>query len=208
MDEKLVFDDDEKNVGFFKHIWNEITDFFYYSIWDHICTAYYNLTWFFHNIKVFWSTLWQWRDWDHKYAIDTYCVMLEELAKRIETGVEESRAAKKKAKKIRELIELLKIDIDDVVLDKIMEDRKKNGMTSKKLDKWHDKGIKIRKQHRDKIFKILDGQDPIDFANKYAKEVDKLKERNPKKFEKGEHDWQYDTWVKIFDGSGAEGWWE
>lgn len=208
MDEKLLIEEDEKNVGFFKRHWQQITDFVCYEIWDPICTAYYNTCWFFHNIKVFWHTLWTWRDWDHRYAIDAYCVMLEELAKRIETGVEEEKAAKKKAKKIRELIELLKIDIDDVILDMIMEDRKKNGMTSEKLAKWHNKGIYIRRKHNAKIFSILDGQNPEEFTNKYEKEKEKLKARNPKKYEKGESQWHYDLWVKLFDGSGAYGWWE
>lgn len=189
-----------------KEIWEEISDFFEYTIWDNLEIGWYNLTWFFHNIKLFWKTLWEYRDWGHQYAVDVYIVCLEQLAKRIENGFEESRSASKKVQKIHELIELLKVDTDDLYTE-TWNNGIKNGEDPEKL---RDKCQTLTWEHKKKIFRLLSGQDPKKFNKKYKEAVEKFKKENSDKDCKPNlrSDDTYDIWVNLFDGSGAESWWE
>lgn len=204
MIKELSFEKENKNV-LIKFL-EKITDFFEYTIWYNLKTGWYNLTWFFHNIKVFWKTLWDYRDWDHQYAIDAYIVCLEQLANRIENGFEEKRSASKKVQKIHELIELLKIDIEDVITETWNSGIDKG----EDHEKLYDKCQKIPIEHKKKILRILEGQDPKKFEKKYQEELEKFKKEHPEKDSKFYHGVgdNYDIWVNLFDGSGVESWWE
>lgn len=190
---------EEQKQKFWKHVWEEICDFFRYTIWDNIEMFFYNLWWFFHNLRVFGKTLWRWRDWDHGYTKDLYIVCLKEIAKAIEKGPTETRCAKKKIKKIHELIELLKIDIEDVASDEIIAGRK-IGIKEEKLQR---RAKEKQEAHYDKIVHILKGQDYKSFEKKYDEIKEKMKRDHPNKSIDS-----YEVWIRTYDGSGAGNWWD
>lgn len=187
-----------------KEIWEEICDFFEYTIWDNLKTAWYNLKWFFHNIKVFWKTLWEYRDWDYAYLIDVNTVCLTQLANRIEKGFEDKRSASKKVAKIRELIALLNRDVEDEYLTKYEEQVAKGEITYKEV--FEQAEIEKRKNAKS-MFQIILGQDPKKFDEKYRKALENFKTEHPE-IDKTKMEDNYDIWVQIFDGSGIESWWE
>ena len=190
---------EQEKQNFCKHIWTEIRDFFKWTIQENIETFFYNLWWFFHNLKVFAKSLWKWRDWDHEYTKDLYIVCLKEHAKAIENGHQENRSAKKKVKKIHELIDLLETDIYDITSDEIIAGRKK-GIKEEKLQRC---ARQKQEAHVDKILRIIKGQDFKSFGKKYDDIAQKMKRDHPNK----EID-PYEIWVRVFDGTGAEGWWD
>lgn len=190
---------EEQKQKFWKHVWEEIHDFFRYTIWDNIEMFFYNLWWFFHNLRVFAKSLWRWRDWDHEYTKDLYIVCLKEHANAIENGHEENRSAKKKVKKIHELIELLETDIYDITTDEIIAGRRK-GIKEEKLQK---RAREKQEAHINKILQIIKGPDYISFNKKYEEIAQKMKRDHPNK----EID-SYEIWVRAFDGSGCETWWD
>lgn len=190
---------EEQKQKFWKHVWEEICDFFRYTIWDNIEMFFYNLWWFFHNLRVFAKSLWRWRDWDHEYTKDLYIVCLKEHAKAIENGHEENRSAKKKVKKIHELIELLETDIYDITSDEIIAGRRK-GIKEEKLQR---RAREKQEAHINKILQIIKGPDYISFNKKYDEIAQKMKRDHPNK----EID-PYEIWVRAFDGSGCETWWD
>lgn len=190
---------EQEKQKFWKHVWEEIHDFFKWTIWENIETFFYNLGWFFHNLKVFAKSLWKWRDWDHEYTKDLYIVCLKEHAKAIENGHKENRSAKKKVKKINELIELLETDIYDITSDEIIAGRKK-GIKEEKLQK---RALEKQEAHINKILRIIKGPDYISFGRKYDEISQKMKREHPnKKIE------PYEIWIRAFDGSGCETWWD
>ena len=148
-----------------KDRFEQIGDFFYYDLWVPITDIWYNTCWIFINIRTFWGTLWNYRDWDFAYIRDVNIILLAKLANRIENGIEDERSAKKKVAKIRELIELLKHDIYDETTEDILNGRKK-GKPEEEL-----KIAALEKQwnHKRKIASIFMGQDPKKFAKKYEK---------------------------------------
>ena len=182
--------------------WQKTKDFFQYNVWEKIKTLWYNLQWFFHNIKVFWKTLWNYRDWGYEYILDVCCVLLEQLAKRIETGHEETISATKKSKKIRELIELLKWGLEDHIMETYNENVKK-GVPKEENQR---QVTEMRDNYYDMIFKILKGQSTKELDEQIALEIEKIKIDNPEY--KDDTPFHYNIWVKAFDGSGIEGWWE
>ena len=173
------------------------------EILDDMVRAWYNLKWFFHNIKVFWKILWKYRDWDYAYLIDVNTVCLTQLANRIEKGNEDKRASSKKVAKIRELITLLNRNIEDEYLIKYKEQISKGKTTYQKV--FEQAEIEKRKNAK-AMFQILLGQDPKKFNEKYKKALEQLKTEHP------ETDTtkigNYDVWVQLFDGSGIESWWD
>lgn len=190
---------EEQKQKFWKRVWEEIHDFFKWTIWDNIKIFFYNLWWFFHNLRVFGKSLWRWRDWDHEYTKDLYIVCLKEHAKAIENGHEENRSAKKKVKKIHELIELLETDIYDITSDEIIAGRRK-GIKEEKLQR---RAREKQEAHINKILQIIKGPDYISFNKKYDEIAQKMKRDHPNK----EID-PYEIWVRAFDGSGCETWWD
>lgn len=200
MKTETLFEEETKK-NFWSRVWEEITDFFEYTIWDNLKTTWYNLEWFFHNLKVFWKTLWNYRDWDYEYLIDVNTVCLTQLANRIERGDEDPRSASKKVEKIRELVTLLNRDIEDEFLTKYEKQIEKGEMTYQQV--FDEAEIEKRKNAK-AMFRIVLGQDPEKFRKKYDEALEKHAKENP---EFGKDNF-YEVWSQLFDGTGIESWWE
>lgn len=181
-----------------RRAWNKVVDFFVYDIWENLADAYYNTKWFFRNLKVFWSTLWDWRPWDHSYAKDVYCIMLEQLARQIESGYEEQRSADKKARAIRALIKELKRDIDDEVM--AIEQEKHLS-----VEKTSQLSYGMMAHHISEISRMLRGQSPHEIDVELNFQIENFEKEHGRKPTPSE---LYDMRVELFDGTGVEGWWE
>lgn len=204
--------------------WNEkIKDFFKYTIWRNVSDWWYNTKWFFHNIIVFRPILKIWRDWDYEYQVKLFKFGLEQLAVAIEHGHEVEESRDKKVKAIRELIAELEYDYEDAMFDKYKRGERYNEQIekitkykdgsvsfkykeSKKIDqenKRYFKAVeKARKDHYQKIFNLILGQDKDYIVKEVNKRYDALTEEEKKIIDKGK------IYDELFDGSGIEGWWE
>ena len=182
---------------------DRISEFFKYDLQLYrITDFYYDVKWFFRNLKNFRKQLWNFRSWDHDHAVNMYICCLEQIAKSIENGHEEERSATKKVEKIRELIELLEYSkerLEDEMFD-LYDKLKKEGKTDNEIA---SESYKFYHEFCEKIFTILKGQDP---SILYRKCDAILEEKyGGKEYPKGS--W-YDEYVNLFDGSGANVWWD
>lgn len=182
---------------------NKIREFFKYDLRLYRVTNFcYNVKWFFRNLKNFRKQLWDFRSWDHTHAIDMYICCLEQLAKSIEKGHEEERSKVKKVAKIRELIELLRYSnerLDDELFD-LYDILRKEGKTNNEIAA---ESYKFYFEYYEKIFNILKGQDHSVICRK----CDAILEEKYGGKEYPHEEW-YDEYVKQFDGSGANEWWD
>lgn len=182
---------------------NKISEFFKYDLRLYRVTDFcYNVKWFFRNLKNFRKQLWDFRSWDHSHAIDMYICCLEQVAKGIENGHEEERSAAKKVEKIRELIELLRYSnerLDDELFD-LYDKLRKEGKTNNEIAA---ESYKFYFEFYEKIFTILRGQDHSVICRK----CDAILEERYNSKEYPHEEW-YDEYVKQFDGSGANDWWD
>ena len=182
---------------------NKIREFFRYNLGLYRLTNFcYNVKWFFRNLKNFRKQLWEFRSWDHSCAIDMYICCLEQLAKSIKNGNEEDRSATKKVEKIHELIELLKYSnegLEDELFD-LYDKLRKEGKTPNEITA---ESYKFYHKFCKKIFTILEGQDRSIICRK----CDAILEEKYGSKEYPHEEW-YDEYVKLFDGSGASGWWD
>ena len=183
-----------------KQFFSAVGDFFYFNVWTTLKDKYYDTTWFFHNLKTFWKTLCDFRDWDYEYIIDVYVTCLEQLAKSIINGPEEKRSANKKVAMIREVIRLLKADVDEEYLKKYEEQLKNNEITYTQV---FNEANTQRRKNLQAAFNIIIGQDPEKFDKKYQNAITKwTKKHNNQKPDR------YEIWLDLYDGSGIENWWE
>jgi hypothetical protein len=186
-----------------KEFWQNFKDFFKYDLsFYKVRDFFYNLKWFFKNLKNFRKQLWDFRSWDHSHAVDMYICCLEQIANSIENGHEEERSAAKKVVKIRELIELLRYSnerLDDELYD-LYDKLRKEGKTNNEIAA---ESYKFYFEFYEKIFTILKGQDHSVICRK----CDAILEEkyNGKNYP---HDEWYDEYVNLFDGSGANEWWD
>ena len=182
---------------------NKISEFFKYDLRLYRVTDFcYNVKWFFRNLKNFRKQLWDFRSWDHTHAIDMYICCLEQIAKSIENGHEEERSAEKKVAKIRELIELLGYSnerLDDELFD-LYDRLRAEGKTNNEIAA---ESYKFYHEFCEKIFTILKGQDHSVICRK----CDAILEERYGGKEYPQEEW-YDEYVKLFDGSGANEWWD
>jgi hypothetical protein len=131
-----------------------------------------------------------------------YICCLEQIANSIENGHEEERSAAKKVVKIRELIDLLRYSndcLDDELYD-LYDKLRKEGKTNNEIAA---ESYKFYHEFYEKIFTILKGQDHSVICRK----CDAILEEkyNGKNYP---HDEWYDEYVNLFDGSGANEWWD
>ncbi len=182
-----------------RRICRTVWEFLKYDAWRFgIRDTYYNVWWFFHNLKVFWKTLWEWRSWDYSYINDAHIMMLGQLADQIKNGYEEDRSANLKYLAIQSLISELKRDVEDEAW-KIKEQKK---LSNEEYDKLYDGLVN---EHFKKIFRLMRGQDgdTVDALLQPLKDdFKKTHGREPNPHE------SYDMWTSVFDGTGIGGWWE
>ena len=186
-----------------KEFWQNLKEFFKYDLsFYKVQDFFYNLKWFFRNLKNFRKQLWDFRSWDHSHAVDMYICCLEQLANSIENGHEEERSAAKKVVKIRELIELLRYSnehLDDELFD-LYDKLRAEGKTNNEIAA---ESYKFYFEFYEKIFTILMGQDHSVICRK----CDAILEERYGGKEYPHEEW-YDEYVKLFDGSGANEWWD
>lgn len=174
-----------KKYPWYKELWWDIK----YYCWNIPSEWYYNVKWFFGNLWRFRKILWNYRTWDFSYCNELFAESLEWLAHTIENGHEEQRSANKKAKKIKELVKLLRKLTDASDFDTWENPKYWKG---NKLLIPTDKLADIQRIRMEdtlvKILCIIKGQHPNDIEHSMAD--------------------NYDEYVKEFDGTGYYGWWD
>lgn len=115
------------------YVWSQVRDFFY------------DIYYFFKNLRLFSKDLWRFRPWDHEYCRDIYCTALEILKEEIyRNGHEVDEDRLKKVNDMEELLRLLQIDVFDALYEnKLFVDvHTKKGMN--KFNKLYAQGEKAR----------------------------------------------------------------
>ena len=182
-----------------RRICRNVWEFLKYDVWHFdIRDTYYNVWWFFHNLKVFWKTLWEWRPWDYSYINDVHIMLLGHLANQINTGNEEQRSAHLKYVAIQSLISELKRDVED----EAWEIRTQKKLSNEEYDQLYDSMLD---DHFKKIFRLMRGQDNDSFNDMYRIMHNEFKATHGREPDMEE---SYDMWVTLFDGTGVGGWWE
>jgi len=188
-----------KNISGVQTFCRTVWEFLKYDIWSFgIKDTYYNIWWFFHNLKVFWKTLWEWRSWDYSYINDVHIMMLEQLGDQIEHGSEEERSAHLKQCAIQSLISELKRDVED----EAWKIREQKNLSNEEYNKLYNS---MEDKHFKKIFRLMRGQDEESVDVLYQLLKDDFKKSHGREPDTEE---AYDIWVTVFDGTGVRGWWE
>lgn len=183
-----------------KQILSDIKDYFVYDVWDPIRRKWNSFIWFFKNVKIFWKTLIQFRDWDFQYCVDLFIVGLERLAKRIENGNEEERSSNKKVRAIHKLIHELQRDVWEEAYEKFEKEEVHNQMCE--LQQVEDQ---LEEQRFNNVMRILHGRREK-LNEEYREAIKQWETEHPDK--QATSDDLYDIWVELFDGTGYDGWWE
>lgn len=130
----------------------------YYLIYVPSCWIS-DIKWFFRNLKRFWKTLWNFRNFDYAYVIDLFIVGLRALKEGLIH--EEDNKRKLKQKKISELIVLLH-ELNNE------GDEWFNRPEHESIEAFQEKLLKVEEKRAQKIWKILKGQKNIDYnTDKY-----------------------------------------
>lgn len=202
-------------------------DFFKYTIWYNTKNFFYDLKWYFRNLKNFNKALWNFRSFDHIYCVNMYVRSLELLRDSISNGNEERTSANKKVNKINELIELLKqydtytddaykdigffnYDLkwkknDDGSVQMVVDENDKERKEKHKQFLKREK--ELEHEYRSKITKILFGQSEREIKRLEREFKRKTKEELQDSVAPSSVE-NYNLWVNVFDGSGCRGWWD
>lgn len=213
----------KEKLSFFERI----TDFFEYSICWKIKDWFYNTREYLHNIKKFNKLAKTWRPWDAKYQIDLFKFGLTELANYLEKhGHEEEISRGKKINAIRSLVEELGRDYENEVYER----HYKNNFSGdiEKIVKYDDGSVlyeykektedeknnhdsclkdlaKTRKEHFNKIFKLIQGQDSDKLRKQVNARIESMSDEEKKDYSDNGY---YKIHTELFDGSGIEDWWD
>lgn len=143
---------------------------------------------FFRNLKCtiynhikFHEQLKHWHPYDYEYQIKMFSFCLEQLAEAIKNGDEEEKSRDKKVSKIKELINLLNFDFDNLenkLYEEIIapEHRNSSNVDEDTFNNFCTTLQKEKAKIYNKIFRIIKGQN--------------YKQRS-----------------LNFDGTGIDGWW-
>lgn len=189
----------KNHISKLKQMWKNVVDFFKYNICAPIRTFFHCLWWFFHNLRVFWKILCNFRDYDFQYVVDLFITGLVELQTRIENGNEERLSASKKVQAIRKLISELRRNL--FYETSRMQDAGTIGMKD-----WSKTYNQLSKERYERIFAIIAGQDPEEFDKQYQETIQRWKDEH--NGTEPDHEQCYIIRTELFDGSGIEGWWE
>ena len=202
-------------------------DFFKYTIWYNSKIFFYDLKWYFRNLKNFNKVLWNFRSFDHIYCVEMYTRSLELLRDSISNGNEERISANKKVNKINELIELLKqydtytddADKDIGFFNYDLKWKKNDDGSIQTVDDGNDKERKekykqllkkekeLEHEYKTKITKILFGQSEREIK-RLEREFKRKSKEEPQNSLAPSNDENYNLWINVFDGSGCRRWWD
>ena len=222
-DEKRWADFDEHHAK-----WTtKVKDFFVYSIGWNLRYWWYDTKWFFRNIRKFLKLAKDWRPWDYNYQVDLFKFGLTELADYMDRyGHEVDVTRTKKIAAIRELVEELGRDYEDEVSEKygrhdafgesvkqiveyedgsVMFDFKEDEETKKKEKEYEEAVVQARKEHYDKIHRLIVGQD---MEQLYEESNAKFAALPPEEQEDPHYTKRHEIYAELFDGTGLEGWWD
>ena len=80
-----------------KKWYENVKDFFVYSIGWNVRDWWIDIKWYFSNLKLFQPIIKSWRSWDYQYQVDLFVFGLTQLANTMESyGYEEEKSRDKK----------------------------------------------------------------------------------------------------------------
>ena len=168
----------------------------------------YKIPMFFENVWYFRKELWRFRSWDYTFNLMMLSRSLKKTANTLEFhGYEIEETKNKKVEKIKRVIEIIKSlnesnyinraeeQIGELRGIEVWEDKEDTPEDQEHNKKVFDLSNKIEEDEWDELFKILRGQDKKEFNKIYDNLTDEEK-------------MEYNHWVKWFDGSGMNHWWD
>lgn len=163
-------------------IFEDISDFFVYTIWNNgIKENYWKIKWYFKNLILFQSVLWTWRPWDSQYQMDLFAFGLDQVANAMENGNEERTSANKKIAACNELSKQLRRDVENEV----------GWYKGMPIEEYSNKVAKATEERFNEIHRLMKGQNKEEYKKLNSSSIDE----------------EYVNYVNWFDGSGIESWW-
>lgn len=179
----------------------------YWSFQVKLSNFWYELKWFFRNIKRFIPVIWEYRPWEYSYALQLFIFGLKDISKSIENGPEVRYSANKKIAQISRLIELLEhyYELDPRVDYFPMTDENRNT--------WFEDITKKKEKLQKEIVNIIFGDSEKTFRKKYDAMLEKAESDEEFKqslLDEAEDcdDILYIIRTKIQDGKILETWWD
>lgn len=202
----------------------KIKNFFVYGIGWRTRDWWWNMKWYFHNLKTFQPVLKTWRSFDYRFQVDLFKFGIEQLIKAKEYyGNERLEDAEKRIGAMRALIAEIDRDYEDEVRERMNIDRRNSGRVTKYADGsvcfHHDREgyedelnnlfeeiAKERKLHYQKIFDLIIGQSREDIEEEIERRIAAISEEEKKSMSKAEL--YRKVYMDVWDGSGIEGWYD
>lgn len=206
--------------------YNKIKNFFKYRICWRTREWWYDIKWYFRNLRRFQPILKEWRSFSYQYQVDLFKFGIKQLAEALDYyghEVEESR--NKRVKAMRELIKEIERDYEEELREKMkynFHDRKEkvikyaDGSVSfesfpteeekKRTEEYYKSLAQERINHYNRIFHLILGQEEEAIAKEVEARIAAMSEDEKKAMPESEL--YRKVYNEVWDGSGIEGWWD
>ena len=202
----------------------KIKNFFVYRIGWRTRDRWWNMRWYFSNLKRFQPILKTWRSYDYHFQVDLFKFGIEQLIKaKKQYGNERSEDAKKRIGAMRALITEIDRDYEEEVYERLNFEHRNSGRVTKYADgsvcfhhddeesnnayhKLSEEIAKERKLHYQKIFDLIIGQDDEDIKKEIERRIAAMSEEEKNSMSEGEL--YRKLYMEVWDGSGIEGWYD
>lgn len=202
----------------------KIKNFFVYRIGWRTRDWWWNMRWYFSNLRRFQPILKTWRSYDYHFQVDLFKFGIEQLIKaQKQYGNERSEDAEKRIGAMKALIAEIDRDYEEEVRERLNYDYRRGGRVTEYADgsvcfhnddeesnneyhKLSEEIAKERKLHYQKIFDLIIGQDDEDIKKEIERRMAAMSEEEKKSMSEGEL--YRKLYMEVWDGSGIEGWYD
>ncbi len=202
----------------------KIKNFFKYRIGWRTRDWWWNMKWYFHNLRTFQPILKEWRSFNYEYQVDLFKFGIEQLIKAKEYyGNEYPADAEKRIGAMKALIAEIERDYEEDVRERLNYKHRNGGRVTKYADgsvcfhndnEEHNKQTHIyfeevakeRKAHYQKIFDLIIGQDSEWISQEVDRRIAAMSEEEKQSIP--ENELRHKVYYEVWDGSGIEGWYD
>ena len=163
----------------------------------HRCMDWFdNHIYFWKNVIAFRKNLAEFRPYEYQYSIDMFRRSIELLRDDIAKNSNRNLCAEKSVKGMNELIDLLKVPIEDIPFEELPEDGSNSVIAYNRA----------RLEHLNKVFRIISGPDPKEVEARYKEEYEAYKKANGD-FDIADFGEESKILKSVYDGTGIDTWW-
>ena len=204
----------------------KVGDFFKYRIGWRLRDWWIDTKWYFRNLRTFQPILKEWRSYNYHYQVDLFKFGIKQLAEALEYyGNEVPESRHKRIAAMNELIKEIDRDYEHDLKEKMNYDylsksekvvKYSDGSISfqsedteeekRKTEEFYKALVNERKEHYNKIFSLIIGQDDDEIKKEVERRIAAISEEEKQSISKSEL--YHQVYNEVWDGSGIEGWWD